>query len=91
MYTDVKSAYLAASGQFVNEGSTQVQRTRVRAVYVNGSGTVALIDGGAGGTTRITLAVTGSAYIKIPEDGVLFNTNVYLNIGTATGVTIFYG
>ena len=91
MLTDVKSAYLAASGQFVNENAVQIQRTRVRGMFVNGTGTVSLIDGGAGGTTHITVAVTGSASIIIPGDGVLFNTNVYLSIGAATGVTIFYG
>lgn len=73
---------------------------RVRGIYVRGAataGTLVLKDGGASGTTKITLNTpaygtdtAGGVYIEIPGGGVLFSTSCHATLTTADGVTIFY-
>ena len=94
MKTDIRASYLAAAGNFQTSDASPVNivRTRVRGIYVTGTGTVVLQDNvGAGGVTKLTLNVTGSFYMCFPEDGILFNSGVYFTPGGATAATIFYG
>jgi len=93
MQYDVKSVQLSADGQAVGF------RTRVKAIYgVAGAsvGSVKFYDGtSATGTPLINIdtpAGTGNSfYMMIPGEGVLFETGVYVDVTTITGVTIYYG
>lgn len=89
MQTDVKAVEVTASG------SAYAARTRVRALTINfaSGGTVALKDGGASGTTLYSFtapAAAGSVHVIIPGEGILFSSNVYATLSSAT-ITVFYG
>jgi len=97
--TDVLvSVPLTATGQFTNQTPTALSRTRVKAVYMVPSataGSVVFKNGGASGTTIMTLNTVASAtqptYVLFPGEGVLFSTNVHGTVTNVTSVTIFYG
>ena len=100
MQTDVLvSAVLSSDGQFTNAAGTgDITRCRVKAVYIvpiATAGSVVFKDGGAGGTTIMTLNTVASAtqptYLLFPGEGVLFNTKVYADVTNIGTVTIFYG
>jgi len=90
MQTDVKAKSLALSG------SVFADRTRVKGMVIEpgtGPGSVVLKDGGASGTTVMTVNTTANGEpfnVLIPGEGVLFNTNVYATL-TDAKVTVFYG
>lgn len=94
MQTDVKSKYITSTG-----ASGVNARTRVRSIYYVGTGTagsVSFKDGGASGTELIKFdtvasATTGSGYIIIPAEGVLFLADPYVTLTNVTSVTFFYG
>lgn len=85
MDTNVFGTYLTASGAVTSS------RTRLRGVLMTGTGTVAFKNGGSGGTTLFTLNSTGTAYVMIPANGVIFSTDCYATIAGLTAVTAFYG
>lgn len=100
MQTDVVSSVpLTSSGQFASQNSLgDVQSCRVKAIYIVPSGTagsVVLTDGGASGSTRMTINTVASAtqptYLILPGEGVLFRTNVYGTLTNVGSATIFYG
>jgi len=99
MQTDVQvSAPLTGTGQFTNPTPVALGRTRVKAVYMIPTGTAGSVifkDGGASGTTVMTLNTVASAtqptYLIFPGEGVLFSTNVHGTVANVTSVTIFYG
>jgi hypothetical protein len=78
-----------------NDGSIYGQRTRVRQVVAttSGSGSPAIVlkDGGSGGTTRLSMAFTASSVIavNIPDNGILFEDDVYLDLTDCASVTVF--
>ena len=90
MQTDVKANSLAASGTVYGG------RTRVRGMLVEpgtGAGSVVLKDGGASGTTVMTINTTAGGETfnaLVPAEGVLFATDVYAALTNAK-VTVFYG
>ena len=90
MQTDVKAKSLALSGSVYSE------RTRVKGMVVEptgNAGSVTLKDGGASGTTIMTINTTANGEpfnVLIPCEGVLFQTNVYATLADAK-VTVFYG
>lgn len=85
MLTDVSAAYLTSTN------TAYSGRTRVRGAFVTGTGTAIFRDGGASGTTKLTINSTGSAPVYIPANGILFNTDVHVTISGITGLTVFYG
>jgi len=99
MQTDVQvSQVLTADGQFTDQASATIGRARVKAVYMIPSataGSVVFKNGGASGTTIMTLNTVASAtqptYVLFPGEGVLFSTNVYGDVTNIGSVTIFYG
>jgi hypothetical protein len=91
MQTDVKAATLTSSDTAVDG------RCRVKAVYYiagASAGSVIVKDGGSGGDTVCDLATPGSAtaigYVLFPGEGVLCQTDAYVDITNATSVTVFY-
>ena len=70
-------------------------RARVRQIQVvtagSGSPQVDLKDGGSGGTTLLDVAFgTSSTFsVNIPDNGILFETDVYLDLTACSSVTVF--
>ena len=73
--------------------------TRVKKIYYiygSGAGAIVLKDGGASGETLLTLTVPTSGTelsgsITIPEGGIRFGTNVYVDVTSVSSVTLFHG
>ena len=82
---DVFSSYLTATGTAVPF------RTRVKGFFVTGTGTAVFKDGGASGTTRLTINSTASHSGVIPANGILFSTDVHVTITGLTALTVIYG
>ena len=92
MQTDVSAVTVSSSNTAV------AYRTRVRGLVVapgSANGTIILKDGGATGTTLISLTTVANGEpfnILIPANGVLFETDVYVALtGTGTSAVVFYG
>jgi hypothetical protein len=71
---------------------------RLKSVYFTGTanaGAITFIDGGASGTTRLTLQSIASAssptYMLIPGEGIRFSTNLYVGLNNVASVTVIYG
>ena len=99
MQTDVQASVpITADGQFTDQATNTLGRTRVKSIYIVPGGTAGSVvfkDGGASGTTRMTINTVASAtqptYVLVPGQGVLFETNVYADVTNIGSVTIFYG
>lgn len=94
MQGDVRSAHLNASG------TVYADRTRIKGFSIcataSAAGTLVLRDGGSGGKVLIEIDIPSntnpnSFYVNIPQEGVLFETNVYAGITNLASVTFFYG
>jgi hypothetical protein len=91
MQTDVKAASLTASG------TAFAGRTRVRGIVISDTttaGSLKLRDGGSGGTILFSLDTPNAALVSsilIPGEGVLFQTDVYVEISNLSSVVVFYG
>jgi hypothetical protein len=89
MQYDVKAAERTTSGTAVTT------RARVKGLVVSFAtgGTVELKDGGASGASQFKYtapAAAGTTNIVIPGEGILFETDVYVTLSSATA-TVFYG
>ncbi len=99
MQTDVSaSAVRTTDGLLADQASNTLGRNRVKAVYIvpdTVAGSVVFRDGGASGTVRITINTLASStspdYIPLPEQGVLFQTNIYVDLTSVVSVMVFYG
>ena len=91
MQTDIKSATATADGTMVD------QPTRIKGILLTTTGTagsVVLKDGGASGTTRLTLntpAVAEMFNALLPAEGIRIYTDVYVDVTNVDSVTVFYG
>jgi hypothetical protein len=94
MQGDVSAKHLNASG------SVYGSRTRVKGFSIcataSSAGTLLLKNGGSGGTTLIEIDIPSNSnpnsfYVAIPQEGVLFTTNVYATLTNIASVTVFYG
>lgn len=91
MQYDVKSSYRTSTGAFQNEaGTANIERARLKGVFLTGTGTAVFADGN-GGVTRLTINNTNTSNVFIPGEGILFNTGIYVTLSGVTAVTIFYG
>lgn len=100
MQTDVLASQARTTdGQLADENNNDLARVRVKSIYIvptpSTAGSVAFKDGGSGGTTKLTVNIpnnsTGGTYLLMPGEGVLFRTNVYVDITTVASVMVFYG
>jgi len=99
MQTDVlASVPITASGQFTDQGTTNLARCRVKAIYIVPSataGSLILRDGGASSTVKATINTVASAsqptYMLMPGEGLLFQTAVYGTVSNLGSATIIYG
>ena len=91
MQTDIKSATRTSDGTLVD------QPTRIKGILLTTTtttGTVVVKDGGASGTTRITLntpAVAEMFNALLPGEGVRFYNDVYVDLTDVSSITVFYG
>ena len=92
MQYDVKSTHRNSSGSVFGS------RARIKGFSICASasvaGTLLLKDGGSGGTTKIEINTPALAEIfnvAIPAEGVLFETDVYVDVTNVSSITVFYG
>jgi len=99
MQTDIlASAIRTDDGVVNNKAGNALGRVRIKAVYIvpaASAGSVIFKDGGASGTTRMTLNTVGSVteptYLLLPGEGILFSTSVYVDVTSIGSVMVFYG
>ena len=99
MQTDVLASQARTDdGQLLDQAGNTIGRARIKSVYIvpaAGAGSVVFKDGGASGTTKITLNTLASSsspnYMLLPGEGVLFTTNIYVDVTTIGSVMVFYG
>ena len=94
MQGDVKSTHLNASGS-IFAGRARVKGFSICAT-ASTAGTLILKDGGSSGTNLIEIDIPSNSnpnsfYVAIPQEGVLFQTNVYATLTNIASVTVFYG
>ncbi len=100
MQTDIlASKARTTDGTLVDQNDSALGLTRVKAIYIvptpSTAGSVAFKDGGASGTTKMTINIpdntTGGEYFLLPGEGMVFRTDVYVDITTVASVMVFYG
>ena len=99
MQTDVlASAVRTTDGQLLDQAGDTIIRARVKSIYIvpaATAGSVVFKDGGTGGTTRLTLNTVASAaqptYLLLPGEGLLFSTNIFVDVTDIGSVMVFYG
>jgi hypothetical protein len=100
MQTDVlASAIRTDDGALNNQAGDAIGRARVKAIRIvptaSTAGSVVFKDGGASGATRLTVNIfagtTGADYMLLPGEGLLFSTNIYVDVSTVASVMVFYG
>lgn len=78
-----------------DDGEIFGQRSRVRQIVATtsstGSPAIVVKDGGSSGVTRLSMAFTTSdvVTVNIPDNGILFETDVYLDLTACDSVTFF--
>lgn len=91
MQFDVRNTSVAATGTVLSG------RVRVKGLLVTPSavaGSVVLRDGGASGSTEVTITTAANAApfnVVVPGDGVLFETDVHATLTSVAAVSVFYG
>ncbi len=87
---------MASSASVTSTGDVTAGPAQVLAVEVRGTataGTAVLKDGGAGGTTKLTVYTPASAaatvVLPIPG-GILFASKVHATLTNADGLTVVY-
>lgn len=98
MQTDVFASQVRTTdGQMTNSAGNTLGRSRIKSVYIVPSGTAGSVvfkDGGASGTTKITLNTVASAtqptYMLLPGEGVLFSSDIYVDVTSIDSVMVFY-
>ena len=91
MQTDVLSATATADGTLV-AGPARIKG--ILLTTTSSAGSVVLKDGGASGTTRLTLntpAVAEMFNALLPGEGIRFTSDVYVDVTNVSSVTVFYG
>ena len=87
--SDVNVSYVTATGTVASG------RRRLVAIHYHSAGAtgkIVLRDGGASGTSRITLDfhATSTGDLHIPDEGVLFETDIHATYSNITSATFFY-
>lgn len=98
MQTDVlASAVRTTDGLLADQAGNTLGRNRVKAVYIvpdTVAGSVVFKDGGASGTVKMTINTLASSttpdYVLIPGEGLLFQTDIYVDLTSVVSVMVFY-
>ena len=99
MQTDVlASAVRTTDGQLLDQAGDTIIRARIKSIYIVPTATAGIVvfkDGGASGATRLTVNTVASATqptsMLMPGEGVLFSTNIYVDVTNIGFVMVFYG
>ena len=99
MQTDVlASGVRTTDGQLQDQAGNALGRVRVKAIYIvpdTTAGSVVFKDGGSGGSTKITVNTLASSttpdYVLMPGEGLLFQTDVYVDLTSVVSVMVIYG
>lgn len=90
MQTDVTSASRTTTGTLISG------RARLKGLVITcgaTAGSVVFRDGGATGTVRLSIVTPAAAGIRdigIPDQGILFQTDIHVTISNVDGVVGFY-
>lgn len=85
-----------ASASVTATNTLVASRAKVVGVYWRAAataGTIVLKDGGAAGTTRMTIntpAAVSAGFIPVGGGGLVFNTDVHATLTTADGCMVVY-
>lgn len=98
MQTDIlASGVRTTDGQLQDQAGNNLARSRIKSIYIVPSGTAGSVvfkDGGSGGTTRLTVNTVASAtqptYMLMPNQGLLFDTDIYVDVTSIGSVMVFY-
>jgi len=98
MQSDILASQVRTDdGALNNQAGDAIGRCRVRSVRIvpaAGAGSVVLKDGSAGGATKMTINTIASAtsadYTLLPDQGLLFQSGVYVDVTTVASVMVFY-
>jgi len=98
MQTDVlASAVRTTDGLLADQAGNTLGRNRVKAIYIipaAGAGSVVFKDGGASGTVKMTVNTLASStapdYILLPGEGLVFQTDIYVDVTDIASVMVFY-
>jgi hypothetical protein len=81
-----------------DQAGNNLGRVRVKALYIvpaAAAGSVVFKDGGASGSTKMTVNTLASStapyWLLFPGEGVLFQTEVYATVPTGASVLVMYG
>ena len=99
MQTDIlASRPRTTDGQLLDQAGENIGRARIKAFLIvptAAAGSVVFKDGGASGSTKMTINMlansTNSDYIILPGEGVLFQTNIYVDVTSIASVMVWYG
>ena len=99
MQTDILASQPRTNdGQLLDQAGNTIGRTRVKAFLIiptAAAGSVVFKDGGSSGSTKMTVNSlansTNSDYIILPGEGVLFQTNIYVDVTDIASVMVWYG
>ena len=99
MQTDIlASRPRTDDGQLLDQAGNNIGRARIKAFLIvptAAAGSVVFKDGGASGSTKMTINMlansTNSDYIILPGEGVLFQTNIYVDVTSIASVMVWYG
>jgi len=99
MQTNVLASQPRTDDGALNDfGGNAIGRCRVKALYIvpgATAGSVVFKDGGASGTTKMTINTVASATqptpMLLPGEGVLFDTSIYVDVTNIGSVMVFYG
>lgn len=92
--SEIKAKTVSADGIAINHPA------RVKSIYyvrASTAGSIVLKDGGSTGTTILTLTTPASgsgqdssATVSIPDNGLKFDDNVYVDVTNVSSVTLFH-
>jgi hypothetical protein len=99
MQTDILASQpRTTTGQLIAQNGGTIERSRVKGIYIVSSanaGSVVFRDGGATGPIKTTVntlaASTTPTYLKMPGEGLLFNSNIHVTVADIASVMVFYG
>ena len=98
MHSDILASQIRTDdGALNNPAGEAIGRCRVRSIRIipaAGAGSVVFKDGGASGATKLTVNTIASAtsadYVLMPDQGLLFQSGIYVDVTTIASVMVFY-
>lgn len=98
-YDVLASKPRTTDGQMADQNDNNLSRCRIKAVYgVSGTnaGSVVFKDGGSGGSTLMTMnspaaANSGTFWLPMPGEGILVETNLYVDLTDVASIMVIYG